>query len=129
MAKAHDLTELPSVNQDTVPWEVTRFGSTKTKTLSFRDGLRFSIDHFDAGSTTFPHQHGFRQLRYVLDGEFVVNGRSYGPGELIDFPALRSYEVTSPTGGNWVVVQTVDTQTGEGPTSATGHGYGPEEDN
>ncbi|BCB84535.1 cupin domain-containing protein [Phytohabitans suffuscus] len=125
MTEKHDIHQLPSSHLDDVEWEQSRFVTTFNKTLFFRDGIRFSLDRFEPGSHTFPHQHGFRQLRYVLDGEFLVNGTAYGPGSLIEFPEFTSYEVFNTNGGRWIVVQFPGT-TGEAPTSTTGIEYNDE---
>jgi hypothetical protein len=123
---SREIKPLPAVNVDDVEWEGTRFGTTFVKVLSFRDGVNFEICKYEPGARTFPHQHGFRQLRYVLKGEFVINGNTYGPNTLIDFPALTEYEVECPDGGELIILQMPDAGTGESPKDPTGKAYGAE---
>lgn len=118
------INELKAVNVNDVEWQETRFDDNYIKVLSFRDGVVFELQKFDGDSYTFPHKHGFRQLRYVLEGEFVVNGKKHGPNTLIDFPENEIYEVNAPSGGIWIVVQMPGATTGEAPTDPTGLSYG-----
>jgi hypothetical protein len=118
------LADLKAVNVNDLPWQETRFADNVIKVLSFRDGVLFEIQKFEPNSYTFPHKHGFRQLRYILEGEMIVNGKTYGPGTLIDFPEKEIYEVHSPKGGSWIVVQLAGTTTGEVPVDPTGLLYG-----
>ena len=116
--------ELDAVNLNDLEWQDTRFGTSFVKVLLFRDGVNFEVDRFEPGATTFPHSHGFWQLRYILEGEFIVNGTKYRPGTLIDFPPQVQYEVVSPTGGQWIIVQLPDPKTGYAPKDPTGKAYG-----
>lgn len=118
------LNELQAVNINDLQWQETRFADNVIKVLSFRDGVLFELQKFEPNSYTFPHKHGFRQLRYILEGEMIVNGKTYGPGTLIDFPEKEIYEVQSPNGGIWIVVQLAGTTTGEVPLDPTGLMYG-----
>ena len=118
------INELKAVNVNDVEWQETRFEDNYIKVLSFRDGVIFELQKFDAKSYTFPHKHGFRQLRYILEGQFVVNGKEHGPGTLIDFPENEIYEVEAPEGAIWIVVQMPGATTGEAPTDPTGLSYG-----
>jgi len=115
---------LTAVNIKDVAWQETRFEDVYIRLLSFRDGVVFEIQRFDGENGTFPHQHDFRQLRYILEGEFQVNGVPYGPGTLIDFPEKQPYEVSVPNGGQWIVVQLPGATTGVAPTDPTGLEYG-----
>jgi hypothetical protein len=87
------LPQLKSANIAEMEWGETRFDDNWIKVLSFRDGVVFELQKFAPDSGTFRHQHLFRQLRYILEGRFVVNTHEYGPGELIDFPENVPYEV------------------------------------
>src|ERR1700732_463823 len=90
--EAMQLKPLSAVNIKNVSWQETRFDDIYIKLFSFRDGVVFEIQKFDPDTGTFPHQHDFRQLRYILEGEFIVNGVSHGPGTLIDFPERQPYQ-------------------------------------
>jgi hypothetical protein len=118
------LKSLSAVNIKDVSWEETRFDDIYIKLFSFRDGVVFEIQKFDPDTGTFPHQHDFRQLRYILEGEFIVNGVSHGPGTLIDFPERQPYDVRVPDGGEWIVVQLAGATTGIAPTDPSGVAYG-----
>lgn len=118
------LQELVSQSIHDMDWQETRFDDNWIKVLSFRDGVNFELQKFAPDSGTFPHGHQFRQLRYILEGEFIVNGRKYGPGTLIDVPEKVAYEVRAPQGGTWIVVQMPGATTGEAPTDPTGLSYG-----
>jgi hypothetical protein len=123
-----ELTTLTAVNADDLEWADTRFPTSFVKVLMFRDGVNFELNRVEKGNHTFPHSHGFWQLRYILEGDFLVNGETYGPGTLIDFPALQKYEVFTPEGGLWIIVQMPDPATGYAPKDPTGKAYGgPEE--
>lgn len=118
------LKELKAVDSKAMEWGPTRFPECFIKVLSFRDGVNFELDRFEPGGHTFPHQHRFWQIRYVLEGEFVVNGKTYGAGTLIDFPENTPYEVHSPKGGVWIILQMPGPSTGEAPTDPSGMAYG-----
>jgi hypothetical protein len=119
-----ELKQLHAVNSNEMEWEGTRFPECFIKVLSFRDKVNFELDKFEPGGYTFPHQHLFWQLRYVLEGEFIVNGHTYGPGTLIDFPEKTIYEVSSPKGGVWIILQMPGVTTGMPPSDPTGLEYG-----
>ena len=118
------IKPLVAVNINDISWEDTRFDDIHIKLLSFRDGVIFEIQRFAKDTGTFPHQHDFRQLRYILEGEFVVNGVRYSPGTLIDFPERQPYEVSVPNGGQWIIVQLPGPTTGVAPTDPSGLEYG-----
>jgi hypothetical protein len=124
-----ELADLESIDTGSMEWEATRFPKLHIKTLGFRKGEGFtSIGRMLPGGHNFPHAHGFRQVRYVLEGEFVINGKTYGPGSLIEFPPFARYETYSPKGGVWFQVQFWDPVTGAGPTDPHGFSYGKEGD-
>jgi hypothetical protein len=118
------LKPLTAIHIKDIPWEQTRFDDIYIKLFSFRDGVVFEIQRFEPDTGTFPHQHDFRQLRYILEGEFIVNGVSHGPGTFIDFPERQPYEVRVPSGGQWIIVQLAGSTTGIAPTDPSGVAYG-----
>jgi len=97
--------ELPSGDDTVADWRPTRFEKSFSKDLFYRDGASVILNRFDPGGNNFAHQHPYRQIRYILEGHMTVNGRTYGPGSIIDFPANTVYEVTCPEGGVWLVLQ------------------------
>ena len=123
MLDATALAELETCNEEDVEWETTRFPTQFVKTLSFRDGVAFFLPKTLPGGHTFPHQHDFRQLRYIVEGEYIINGRTHGPGSLIEFPDRTVYEVFVPNGGVFVTIQ-MPGRNGNGPTDPRGLNYG-----
>jgi len=122
------LTELPSKNTNEMPWESTRFSDFHVKILAFQHNCNFSIGKMAPGGKNFAHAHPFPQVRYVLEGEFIVNGKIYGPGSFIEFPAFVRYESFSPKGGVWLQVQVPNAETGDRPLDPYGHTYGGPDD-
>jgi hypothetical protein len=128
-AAAKTLAKLESINEKDLPWAATRFPLFHNKPLSVREGEAFfSIGRMGPGGRNFPHAHGFHQVRYVLEGEFIINGVTYGPGSLIDYPEFARYETYSPKGGTWFQVQFWNPKNGAGPTDFSGFTYGDEKD-
>ena len=124
MASEKQLSELPARNTNEMEWEPTRFADFHVKILAFRDKTNFSLGKMAPGGRNFGHAHGFPQVRYVLEGEFIVNGKAYGPGSFIEFPPLVRYESFSPKGGVWLQIQLPNQATGDCPTDPYGHTYG-----
>jgi hypothetical protein len=123
-AVIRELKELPSKDTNAMEWEATRFPDFHVKVLSFFDKTNMSIGKMAPGGRNFAHAHGFRQVRFVLEGEFIVNGKTYGPGSFIEFPELQYYESYSPNGGVWLQIQLPNPRTGDAPTDPYGHDYG-----
>jgi hypothetical protein len=119
-----NLKELPSSNIEDLDWQKTRFEAQTLKLLWFKDNVMFSLNRFEKGCYTHIHQHAFWQLRYILEGEFIFNGKTFGPGELVSFPEKTPYEGYSPTGGTFLLVQMPGPTTGIGPTDPSGIAYG-----
>lgn len=125
------LKPLKGENIDDLNWRGSRFAESDIKVLSYRDGVALNMTRVKPGGYTFPHQHLFRQIRYILEGEFIINGITYGPGSAIDFPERVHYEVDCPQGGLMLVFQFHGTTTGVGVLGDPGglaYGNTPEED-
>ena len=103
--KKPPLPDLPAERFADHAWSATRLSAFDMKVLSYVDGASFFISRAAPGGFAPAHRHPYRQLRYVLEGEFIVNGTSFGPGSLIEFPEHVFYEVMCPNGGQWIVVQ------------------------
>ncbi len=99
------LVELISTSIDQVAWEASRLPDSLVKMLSFRDGVVFSLAKLKPGSKPTVQNDKYRQIRYVVEGEFVVNGTTYGPGTTIDIPEDTNFTVSSPSGGQWFVLE------------------------
>ena len=68
----------------------------------------------------FPlHKHDFAQVWYVIDGEFQMGDRKYGPGTLVymEDPHFE-HEMRTETGGTVLFVQYPGPTTGARPRSA-----------
>jgi hypothetical protein len=81
------------------------------------------LHRFEPGVYEIPHQHGFWQLRYILEGEFILNNQKFGPGTLVDFPEKTIYEIQSKTGGSWLSFQLKGPTTGIAPSDPYGFTY------
>jgi len=126
-----DIKPLQSANIHDLEWRSSRFKESDIKVLSYRDGVVLNMTRVAPGGYTFPHQHLFRQIRYILEGEFHINGKVYGPGSAIDFPERVPYEVDCPDGGLMLVFQFHGTSTGVGVVGDPGglaYGMTPDDD-
>lgn len=74
------------------------------------------VVRFDPGSHHPLHKHDFAQVWYVLEGEFEIGGRTYGPGSMM-FHADPHFEdeLRTETGGKMVFVQYPGPSTGGRP--------------
>jgi anti-sigma factor ChrR (cupin superfamily) len=62
------------------------------------------------------HRHDFAQLWYILEGEFRIGARSYGPGTMIWHPDPHyEEELHTDTGGLMLIVQYPGPTTGGRP--------------
>lgn len=62
------------------------------------------------------HKHEFAQVWYVIDGEFNMGGKLYGPGTVVYLPDPHYEEaMTTETGGTLFFVQYQGPTTGGRP--------------
>jgi hypothetical protein len=118
-----ELPHLDSVDSNSLAWEETPSPLAQVKVLMFRDDVLVRLHRFEPGIYEIPHRHGFWQLRYILDGEFILNEQKFGPGTLVDFPENTIYEIKSETGGSWLSLQLKGPKTGIGPSDPYGFSY------
>ena len=91
-------------------WEMGRFGNA-TKFLFHPHPGRPTEPNAGflryAPGASFPlHQHDFAQIWYIMEGEFTIKGRVYGPGTMIFHPDPHyEDEMSTETGGVWLLVQ------------------------
>lgn len=72
--------------------------------------------HYDPGSGHPLHNHYFAQVWYVLEGEFLINGKTYGVGSMIYHPDPHyEYALTTKTGGTILYVQYMGPTTRKAP--------------
>jgi hypothetical protein len=71
---------------------------------------------YEPGSHHPLHRHDFAQIWYVLEGEFRIDGRTYGPGTMIFHPDPHyEDELGTATGGTILFVQYQGPTTGGRP--------------
>src|SRR6185312_16903924 len=110
-----------AVNESERPWEALRFGGCQSKMLFHPRPERptepnAGLVRFEPGSSHPLHRHDFAQIWYILEGEFVIDGQTYGPGTML-FPPDPHYEdaMHTATGGLWLLVQYPGPSTGKPP--------------
>jgi len=108
-----------AVHQDEREWETLRFGGFQSKMLFHPHPERptepnAGLVRFEPGASHPLHRHDFAQIWYILEGEFTIRGRTYGPGTMI-FHADPHYEdeMHTATGGLWLLVQYPGPTTGK----------------
>jgi mannose-6-phosphate isomerase-like protein (cupin superfamily) len=80
-----------AVHADERDWETQRFGGYQSKMLFHPRPERptepnAGLIRFAPGSSHPVHRHDFAQIWYILEGEFVIDGRNYGPGTMVFHP-------------------------------------------
>jgi hypothetical protein len=101
-------------------WEMGRFGN-RTKFLFHPTAERPAVPnigflHYEAG-VGFPlHKHDFAQVWYIIDGEFRMGTKEYGPGTVVfmEDPHFED-EMRTETGGTVLFVQYPGPTTGARP--------------
>ena len=108
-----------AVHQDEREWETLRFGDTQSKMLFHPRPERptepnAGFVRYAPGASYPLHRHDFAQIWYIMEGEFTIAGRTYGPGTMI-FHADPHYEdeMRTETGGVWLIVQYPGPSTGK----------------
>lgn len=109
------------VHVDEREWETIRWPGQMGKMLFHPSPDRptepnAGLVRFDPGSHHPLHSHDFAQIWYVLEGEFDIGGRTYGPGSMM-FHADPHFEdeLRTETGGLMVFVQYPGPTTGGRP--------------
>ncbi len=97
------------------PFIVTRFQEIEWRACApgihakelFKDPQAHTVTtlyKFDPGTTIGKHSHtGFEQC-FILQGDFVVNGESYGPGDYHCAPPGSTHELITSTQGALVLI-------------------------
>lgn len=110
-----------AVHADDRPWELQRFGGYQSKMLFHPRPERptepnAGLIRFAPGASHPLHRHDFAQLWYILEGEFVIAGKTYGAGTMIFHPDPHyEEEMHTTTGGLWLLVQYPGPGTGQPP--------------
>lgn len=106
---------------DDMDWEVQRFSSIKSKMLFHPTPENptepnAGVLNYEPGGGHPLHSHYFAQVWYILKGEFVIGGETYGEGTMV-YHADPHYEqeLSTETGGQILFVQYQGPTTGKAP--------------
>ncbi len=110
-----------AIHESEREWETLRFDGTQSKMLFHPRPDRptepnAGFVRYQPGSSYPLHRHDFAQVWYILEGEFRIKGRVYGPGTMIFHPDPHyEDEMSTETGGVWLLVQYPGPTTGAPP--------------
>jgi hypothetical protein len=113
---AHECRHL-----DDMEWEVQRFEGITSKMLFHPRPERPSepnagVLRYAPGSGHPVHSHYFAQVWYILEGEFDIGGKRYGPGTMVYHPDPHvEQRLHTETGGKILFVQYQGPTTGKAP--------------
>lgn len=111
---------------DDMDWELIRFQGEDSKLIFHTRPERPSepnagLVRYEPGCSHPRHRHDFAQIWYIIEGEFLMGGKIYGPGTVIYYPDPHDEdELSTETGGLMFFVQYIGPHTGKGPVYA-GH--------
>ena len=106
---------------DDMQWEVQRFAGIESKMLFHPRPERptepnAGILRYAPGSGHPVHSHHFAQVWYILEGEFDIGGKMYGPGTMVFHPDPHVEQLLhTRTGGQILFVQYQGPTTGKRP--------------
>ncbi len=108
-------------HEDDMDWETLRFPGQLSKMLFHPDAERPSDPNagfvrYEPGAHHPTHRHDFAQVWYILEGEFTIGEKLYGPGTMVFHPDPH-YEdaLSTETGGTMLFVQYPGPTTGGRP--------------
>jgi hypothetical protein len=110
-----------AVHESEREWETLRFDGSQSKMLFHPRPERptepnAGFVRYQPGSSFPVHRHDFAQIWYILEGEFTIGGRKYGPGTMVFHPDPHyEEEMHTETGGLWLIVQYPGPTTGKPP--------------
>jgi hypothetical protein len=108
-----------AVHVDEREWELLRFEGFQSKMLFHPRPERptepnAGLVRFEPGAGYPMHRHDFAQIWYILEGEFRIGEKTYGPGTMVFHPAPHyEEEMHTETGGLWLLVQYPGPSTGQ----------------
>ena len=122
VARAQDSHRAPLARHiDDIDWETIRWPGETGKMLFHPRPDRptepnAGLLRFEPGAHHPLHRHDFAQVWYVLEGQFQIGGKTYGPGTMLlhDDPHYEE-ELRTDTGGLMVIVQYPGPTTGGRP--------------
>jgi hypothetical protein len=109
------------VHRDEQEWETIRWPGQTGKMLFHPNADRptepnAGIVRYEPGSNHPQHEHDFAQVWYILEGEFRIGGRVYGPGTMVYHPDPHiEQDLFTETGGEMLFVQYQGPETGRRP--------------
>ena len=109
------------VHRDEQEWETIRWPGQTGKMLFHPSADRptepnAGIVRYEPGSHHPRHEHDFAQVWYILEGEFRIGGRVYGPGTMVYHPDPHfEQDLSTETGGEMLFVQYQGPATGGRP--------------
>jgi hypothetical protein len=118
-AQTHNAPEY--VHRDEREWETSRWPGQMGKMLFHPRADRptepnAGIVRYEPGSKHPLHRHDFAQVWYILQGEFRIGDRVYGPGTMVYYPDPHfEQELSTDTGGEMLFVQYAGPSTGGRP--------------
>jgi hypothetical protein len=123
-ASRKDHLPFEARHMDDVDWETIRWPGETGKMLFHPRPERptepnAGILRLEPGAYHPEHYHGFAQVWYILQGEFLIDGTTYGPGTMLFHPDPHfEGEFKTETGGDILIVQYPGPTTGETPIYA-----------
>jgi anti-sigma factor ChrR (cupin superfamily) len=89
------------VRPDAMPWRPTGIPGIQCKVLSKDDarGYRTSLLRMEPGAVLPPHRHMALEEVFMLDGDFSVEGRGFGPGDYCRSEAGTVHQAGTTRGG------------------------------
>jgi hypothetical protein len=112
---------MQAVHGDERPWEMLRWSGQWSKMLfhprpECPTEPNAGLVRYDPGAHHPLHKHDFAQVWYILEGEFRIGARTYGPGTMLFYPDPHVEEpLRTDTGGVMLFVQYQGPSTGGRP--------------
>jgi ChrR Cupin-like domain len=112
---------MEAVHEGEREWETLRFPGQSSKMLFHPRPERptepnAGFVRYDPGAHHPLHRHDFAQVWYIIEGEFTIAGKSYGPGTMMFHPDPHfEDELRTETGGVMLFVQYQGPSTGGRP--------------
>ena len=112
---------MEAVHQDERAWETLRWPGQWSKMLFHPRPERptepnAGLVRYEPGAHHPSHKHDFAQVWYILEGQFRIGARAYGPGTMLFYPDPHAEEpLATETGGLMLFVQYPGPTTGGRP--------------
>jgi hypothetical protein len=109
------------VHVDERPWETLRFPGQTSKMIFHPRPERptepnAGLVRYEPGAHHPFHRHDFAQVWYILEGEFEIGGKTWGPGTMVYHPDPHfEHDLSTRTGGTMFFVQYQGPTTGGRP--------------